>query len=688
MALFLRIAFVGATLIALAGAAGSFEEKRPSAPEPDPLAVMGHEVTSGAAPGYVDSKLCGMCHQEEYVSYQEVGMARSFYSPATAEAQGRWIEDFDAPPYFHEPSRRWYRIERGEGGSLRFRRWQQDTEGRPIHELEIPIEWVLGSGNHSRVYLYRTPMGELYQLPLAWYSQEGGRWAMSPGFDRADHEGVTRRVRRECMFCHNGYPDVPPGSDAYGEPQTFPAELPEGTGCQRCHGPGAEHAREALAGEGVGEAVRAAIVNPGRLEPRLRNGVCYECHMQPSVAIPGVRRFGRGDYSFRPGEDLADYRVGIDVREAGRDPADRFEINHHPYRLEQSACFQESAGALSCLTCHDPHRKVPPAERAAHYRAACLGCHEDLDHPDLPLDGLKRPTSESAGAGGEPEPLATSDCTACHMPERRTEDVVHVVMTDHRIQRPPADPAALLAPREEDHDPQIVGVVLTEPERAPAGALGEVYRAAAAVRMGASLATAVPHLEKSLSAASLEEIAPWLDLAQGQLGLQRWTDAEATLRSVLGRSPGHPLAREWLAIVLAGQGRTDDAVRVLRELLAEDPDRPEPRFNLARLLLARDGTAEEATGHLKRVLELRPNQVAAWEYLGAAYLALERPAEAADALRRALALDPARGGAYLRLAEALVALDRRDEARRYLQHGIREAPRPEELRQKLADLEP
>jgi predicted Zn-dependent protease len=284
--------------------------------------------------------------------------------------------------------------------------------------------------------------------------------------------------------------------------------------------------------------------------------------------------------------------------------------------------------------------------------------------------------------------MESLDCTACHMPERRTEDVVHVVMTDHRIQRPPADPAALLAPREEDHDPRIVGVVLTEPDRAPAGALGEAYRAAAAVRMGASLETAVPHLEKNLAAAAPEEVVPWLDLANGQLGLNHWSEAEATLRGVLERSPGHPLAREWLAIVRSGQGRPDDAIRVLRELLAEHPDRPEPRFNLARLLLAQDGAAEEAAGHLRRVLELRPNQVAAWEHLGAAYLALDRPAEAADALRQALTLDPARTDAYLRLADALVALDRRDEARRYLRHGSREATRPEELLRKLADLEP
>ena len=115
----------------------------------------------------------------------------------------------------------------------------------------------MGSGKHSRVYLYSTPNGELYQLPIAWYTQEK-RWAMAPGFDRPDHLGVHRRVRRECMFCHNAYPDVPAGSDLYGPYQTFPAELPEGLGCQRCHGPGAEHARLALLG-GESEAEEKSV---------------------------------------------------------------------------------------------------------------------------------------------------------------------------------------------------------------------------------------------------------------------------------------------------------------------------------------------------------------------------------------------------------------------------------------------
>lgn len=651
-------------------------------PTPDPLASLGHEVTSGAAPGYVSSDVCGLCHQDLYLSYREVGMARSFYRPATAAARGRVIEDFAAPPYFHEPSRRYYRIERGEGGALTFRRWQLDEAAQPIHELDIPVDWILGSGNHSRVYLFRSEMGELRQLPLAWYSQEGGHWAMAPGYDRPDHDGVTRRVRRECMFCHNGYPDVPAGSDAWEAPHTYPEELPEGTGCQRCHGPGAEHVRRALSRGGprgrsedsTPEAIRAAIVNPGRLEPALRDSVCYECHMQPSVALPGVRRFGRGDYSFRPGELLDGFRVQMDPVEEGRAPEDLFEINHHPYRLEQSPCFQASGGALSCLTCHDPHRKVPAQERATHYRAACMECHDDLDHPALP----------------EAVDVAASDCTACHMPLRRTEDVVHVLMTDHRITRKPPPAEELLAPREE-WDPVIVGLDFLYPERAPEGAEAEVYRALAALRAGQG-ASALDHLAANLPRSGIEAAEPWLELGQKQLSLGRLMDAETTFRRVLERDPGSLLAREWLAVALHGTGREAEAIALLRGVLEEEPDRPEPRYNLGLFLLARSsvadeaGTVEEAADHLRRVTELRPVHADAWQHLGTALLALRRPSEAADALRRALAADPAHTRAYLRLADALLALDQAGEAERYLRVGAREAREPQAVQGKLEEL--
>ncbi len=67
-----------------------------------------------------------------------------------------------------------------------------------------------------RTYLHRNPDGTLLELPLAWYAEKGGYWAMNPGYDTADYPYARRQIAYDCMFCHNAYPDTPPGHDAAG----------------------------------------------------------------------------------------------------------------------------------------------------------------------------------------------------------------------------------------------------------------------------------------------------------------------------------------------------------------------------------------------------------------------------------------------------------------------------------------
>src|SRR5439155_5835237 len=302
--------------------------------------------------GYAEPGSCAACHADIAKSYREVAMARSFGRPDPAD----FIEDYAAHNRLdHRPSGFTYEMVR-RGDRFLQRRSESGAVGRPARTFEREVTFVIGSGRHARTYLHLDPEGEMTELPVTWYAQERA-WGMSPGFDRADQPDFFRPVTYTCLFCHNGYPPLPAASDSPILPQLFPQDLPSGIDCQRCHGPGERHVRLARSRTSSFGEVRGSIVNPARLPRERQMDVCMQCHLETTSSADwsGLVAFGRGVFSFRPGQDLASYRTHFD-HPPGRGHDDKFEIAHQAYRLRQSACFLKS-GRMTCTTCHDPHRR-------------------------------------------------------------------------------------------------------------------------------------------------------------------------------------------------------------------------------------------------------------------------------------------------------------------------------------------
>ena len=73
-----------------------------------------------------------------------------------------------AAPLFHKASNRYYTMVEREGRVFQ-RRHQIGFDGRETNVLELEAHYVVGSGNHARTFLHRTPSGRLVQLPVSWY---------------------------------------------------------------------------------------------------------------------------------------------------------------------------------------------------------------------------------------------------------------------------------------------------------------------------------------------------------------------------------------------------------------------------------------------------------------------------------------------------------------------------------------
>jgi predicted CXXCH cytochrome family protein len=636
---------------------------------------------SDSAGRYADPLVCAQCHPAVAASFHKTGMGRSFYRLRPENA----VEDFTPGKTFKSKWSDDYFAMITRDGKYFQRRWQIGFDGRETNIDEKQVDFVIGSGNHARSYVHLTDRGTLQELPLGWYAEKGGYWAMNPGYDRADYPGSIRPVYYECMFCHNGYPNIPEGRRRDPAETVYLQPLPEGVDCQRCHGPGQRHVDKAVAKAAAGE-IRAAIVNPARLNPERQLEVCMQCHLETSVGkLPhSIRRFDRSPFSYVPGEALGDFSIAFNRKQAANDT---FEVAQGAYRLRQSQCFLKSAGKLTCTTCHNPH-DIPRGETAnAHYNGICTSCHA------AQLARLTAPGEPASGAHA-----TGADCVSCHMPKRRTDDAVHIVMTDHLIaRRPPA--GDLLADKPEVTESAATAyrgeVVPYYPAQLPPTPENALYLAVAQVRDQSNLTEGLPQLKKAIEQYHPAEPGFYAELAQGYLAAgnnaaaisyfeeaarrepssasrliqladaltesRQWAKAELQLRSAAKLSPDDPRAWGRLGWALWQQDKAVDARAALEKAVSLDPEIPEIRNNLG-LLLWGTGDQAGAEKEFRAALRIQPG-VAEWRLnLGRALATQGQTAEARYQMEQSVKLKPDYTEARLDYARLLAELNQPQEA--------------------------
>ncbi|MEM1177992.1 MAG: multiheme c-type cytochrome [Acidobacteriota bacterium] len=589
---------------------------------------------------------CGPCHGEETAAYQRHGMSRS-------------LGTVDAPPVGEvaNPKTGWrYRLALEDGASVL-------TATAPDGGVRRQrVVGRLGAGIFDRSWavveldpLTDKPTDRLFFAPVE--SITGHGLELSP-FEYSERpSGPNMPMNRGCLECHtrtsvHELPGAALPTSATAAREAQPANALgadafrhlEPLGCSACHGNAARHVALARARPDP-DAPWTGDVGLKRLaaiEPALQRDICARCHLQGDARFKLKERKGATKL---PGRPWASHFPALVSARPPAQAGDDFRFVGQLERLALSACFR-AAPAMTCATCHDPHRSTAE-QGVASFDRACQTCHAGgrAEAPS-PTEATWKAAARAAvkasscsRAAGLTAQNVTGErarsqagCVDCHVRRSQPFDLPGVRSTDHFIRKRPPRPQNDV-PFRSVTDPATPLTVFDDG------------------RLAAVLAT--PGGRKWQRGVTA--------MAYAQVG--RFSEAAKAFATF--PAPGTPAARrptapsplvpveiqvafhEQRALSLLASSEIDGARRAYDDALALDPTAPGALIGRARLA-AGAGDLQTALLDTQKLIELWPTSESAWDIRARLAERVGRRDLLLEALERQTGLWPSNPDAWMR----------------------------------------
>ena len=329
------------------------------------------------AAGYVGSAACRTCHSKIYERWRKTPMANVVRDPR--QSPDAIIPDLSKP----DPL---VKFTAGDVALVYGSIWKQRYFTRIGDDYYVfPAQWDV-----------------THKLWRPYIVQNGTDWwaALYPP------DNMKRPTSALCDGCHSVNFDIKTRNVTEWN-----------VGCERCHGPGSDHAAH---------PARMNIINPARLDPVQANDLCIQCHSQGRpLTNPIDGKYYDWPVGFEPGKNLRDYWT-LEEHKLGETTFTHFaDGTAHKNRMQGNDFVQSVmyTHGVKCSSCHDVHGTDNASQLLKHATTMCLECHGPGSPNGPHTATIQEHTHHAATSAG-------SECVACHMPRIEAE-IADVMVHSH-----------------------------------------------------------------------------------------------------------------------------------------------------------------------------------------------------------------------------------------------------------------